>query len=89
MSGQFTGMDIGQVRQLASLMRNKADEIESIMNELTRQLSSTSWMGNDRQQFEQDWSGPHCNSLRNVANGIRDAATRADQNAAQQESASA
>lgn len=89
MSGQFTGMDIGQVRQLANLMRNKADEIESIMNELTRQLGSTSWIGNDRQQFESDWSGQHCNSLRNVANGIRDAATRADQNAAQQESASA
>ncbi len=89
MSGQFTGMDIGQVRQLANLMRNKADEIESIMNELTRQLGSTAWVGPDRQQFEGDWSGQHCNSLRQVASGVREAATRADQNAQQQEQASA
>lgn len=89
MPGQFTGMDIDQVRQLANVMRSKADEIESLMNELTNKLGSTPWVGNDRQQFESDWSGQHCSALRNVANGIREAATRADQNAQQQEQASA
>lgn len=84
----FTGMDIPQVRNLANQMRAKADEIESIMNQLTNQLGQAQWVGNDRQQFEGDWNGQYCTSLRNVANGLRDAATRADQNADQQEQAS-
>lgn len=85
----FTGMDIGQVRNLANQMRAKADEIETIMSTLTSQLGQAQWVGADRQRFEGDWSSQHCTALRNVASAIRDAATAADQNAAQQEQASA
>lgn len=84
----FTGMDIAGVRNLASQMRAKADEIDGLMNQLTSQLGSTQWVGNDRQQFESDWSSQHCNALRNVASALRDAATRADNNAMQQENTS-
>lgn len=84
----FTGMDIPQVRNLANTMRSKADEIEGIMNQLTNQLGQAQWVGPDRQRFEGDWSGQYCTSLRNVAQGLRDAATNADSNAAQQEQAS-
>lgn len=85
----FTGMDIGQVRTLANQMRQKADEIESIMAQLTSQLKQAQWVGPDRQKFESDWDGQYCTSLRNVAQGLKDAASIADQNAQQQEQASA
>lgn len=84
----FTGMDIAGVRNLANQMRSKAEEIESLMTQLTSQLNSTQWVGNDRQQFEGDWSSQHCTALRNVAGALRDAATRADNNATQQENTS-
>lgn len=84
----YTGMDIGQVRTLANQMRQKADEIEGIMNQLTNQLKDAQWLGNDRTTFQGNWDGQYCTSLRNVAQGLRDAATTADQNAAQQEQAS-
>jgi uncharacterized protein YukE len=84
----FTGMDIGQVRTLATSMRSKADEIESIMGQLTNQLKQAQWVGPDRQKFEGDWDGHFCTSLRTVAQGLKDAATAADQNAQQQETAS-
>ena len=84
----FTGMDIPGVRTLATSMKTKADEIEAIMSQLTSQLGSTQWVGNDRQQFEGDWSSQHCTALKNVAQALRDAATRADSNATQQENTS-
>jgi uncharacterized protein YukE len=84
----FTGMDITQVRNLANTMRTKADEIENIMSQLTNQLKGAQWVGPDRQRFESDWDGQYCSSLRNVIQGLQDAATNADQNAQQQEQAS-
>ncbi len=87
MSG-FTGMDIAAVRQLATQMRAKADEIEALMAQLTNQLGGTQWVGNDRQAFEGDWNSHHCGALKNVADALRDAAQRADTNAQQQEQTS-
>lgn len=84
----FTGMDIGQVRSLATQMRSKADEIEGIMGELTSSLSGTAWVGPDRQRFEGEWSSQYCSALRNVAEGLRTAAQTAEGNATQQEQAS-
>lgn len=87
MSG-FTGMDIGQVRAFANQLRTKADEIDGLSRELTSALGNTQWVGQDRQQFEGDWNGQYVSSLKNVADGLRSAATRADGNATQQEEAS-
>lgn len=84
----FTGMDIGQVRQLGQQLNQKADEIEAIMQTLTGQLQAAQWVGQDRQTFESDWTGQYCTSLRTVAAGLRDAATKANSNADQQETAS-
>ena len=84
----FTGMDIGQVRNLSQQMNTSADEIEQIMNTLTNSLGQAQWVGPDRQRFESDWSSQYCSALRNVAEGLRTAATAAEQNATQQEQAS-
>jgi uncharacterized protein YukE len=85
----FTGMDIPAVRQLATTMNQKADEIDALRQQLTNQLGNTQWVGADRNQFSNDWSGMYTNSLNQVAQGLRDAATRASNNAAEQEAASA
>lgn len=84
----FTGMDIGQVRSLASQFKAKADEIESIMSTLTNALGGAQWVGQDRQRFESDWHDQYCGALRNVAEGLRTAAQTAESNAQQQEQAS-
>lgn len=84
----FTGMDIPQVKALATQMRAKAEEIESISRELTNSLGNAQWVGPDRQQFESDWNGQYMTALKNVAQGLKDAAQRADTNATQQEQAS-
>lgn len=84
----FTGMDIGQVRQFAQQLTQKADEIEAIMTMLTGALAGAQWVGTDRTNFESDWNGQHCTALRSVCDGLRDASQRANSNADQQEQAS-
>ncbi len=82
------GLDIEQVRQLSSQLNQKAADIESILSTLTSALNSTQWEGPDANQFRNDWSGQHTSSLRNVANALRDAGAKAQQNAAAQEQTS-
>lgn len=88
MAGQFTGMDIPAVRQLATQMRSKAEEIRSLSQQLTGQLQNTQWVGADRDRFTNDWQSQHVASLNRVAEGLEAAAQAADQNAQQQEQAS-
>lgn len=82
------GADIEEVRQLSSQLNSKAGDIESILGALTNALAGTQWVGPDATQFRNEWSGAHTSALRNVANALRDAASKAQQNAAAQEQAS-
>jgi uncharacterized protein YukE len=84
----FTGMDIGAVRQLASQLTAKADEIEQIYNQLTAALDHVQWVGSDADRFRGDWHGQHRNQLHQVAVALRDASHLATSNANQQEEAS-
>lgn len=84
----FTGMDIAGVRQLATSLNAKADEIDALRQQLTSQLGATQWVGNDRNQFTNDWNGQYTSALNQVAQGLRDAATRANLNANEQEATS-
>jgi uncharacterized protein YukE len=84
----FTGMDIPGVRTLAGQMDQRAEEIRTLMGQLTNVLQSTQWVGPDRERFLSDWQGTHCQQLNNVIQGLTDAANRARVNAQQQEQAS-
>ena len=84
----FTGMDIQAVRNLAQQLQQKAGEIDSLRQQLTGQLDSTPWVGPDRERFHADWTGQYSTALNQVAEGLRDASTRATQNANEQEQAS-
>jgi uncharacterized protein YukE len=85
----FTGMDIPAVRQLSTQMTQSASQIRQLMSTLTNQLNGTQWVGPDRSRFESDWSGTYVQQLTQVASALEEAATRANQNATEQESASA
>jgi uncharacterized protein YukE len=82
-------MDIPAVRTLATQLNAKADEIESIANTLSSQLDGVQWVGIDASNFRNDWHGTHHAQLHAVATALRDASTRANADAAQQEQASA
>lgn len=82
------GLDVQQVRQLSTQLNQKAADIDSILSTLTNALNSTQWEGPDANQFRNEWSGQHTSSLRHVAEALRDAASRASQNATAQEQTS-
>jgi uncharacterized protein YukE len=84
----FIGMDVGAVRNLAGQLKAKAEEINTIANTLSSQLDSVQWVGPDASTFRSDWSGTHRAQLTAVADALGHAATRATQDADQQENAS-
>ena len=89
MSGAITsGMDVGQVRQLAADMNRAADEIRRLGQQITSKLHGTPWAGSDRQRFESDWTGRHVQQLNTVVQALHDASRVATTNAQEQESAS-
>lgn len=82
------GLDVQQVRQLSTQLNQKASDIDSILTSLTSALNGTQWEGPDATQFRNDWTGQHTSSLRQVAQALRDAASKAQQNATAQEQTS-
>ena len=86
MSGTIThGMDIGQVRQLATEMTRAADEIRRLCQQITGKLHNTPWAGPDRQRFESEWTGQHTQQLNTVIQALQDASRKATSNAQEQE----
>lgn len=84
----FVGMEIGAVRQLATQLGAKADEIDQLAAQLTQQLSGTQWVGPDATRFRDDWQSQHVPALRNVSSALRTARDAATRNADEQEQAS-
>lgn len=86
---QFTGMDIAAVRQLSQQLTRSAGDIRQISQQLTGQLQNTQWVGPDQQRFTSDWQGQHVQALNQVVLALEEAGRLANQNADQQEQASA
>lgn len=82
------GLDVQQVRDLATNLDREADTIDQLLSRLTGVLNNTQWTGPDANQFRNDWTGTHSTSLRNVSKNIRETAARARTNAQSQEQAS-
>lgn len=86
--GQYTGMDIGEVRSLAAQLQNAGNEIQQIANRLTSQLEGTPWVGPDRERFVADWRGQHKAGLMQISQALQTASQMATKNANDQEAAS-
>jgi len=84
----FIGMDPQAVRTLATQLNSNADQIDALANALTSQLGNTQWVGTDATSFRTDWESRHRPQLMSVASALREAATRANVNAQQQEQTS-
>lgn len=85
----YEGMDPDAVRAFASQLTNDADQIDTIINALSAQLSGVRWDGADATRFRGEWDGTYRPQLHSVGNALRNAASVANANAAQQEQASA
>lgn len=83
------GMDVDEVRSFAKKLESKADEIEQIINDLTSGLGGVEWKGHDADNFRHEWDTCHRPQLKNVADALRQTASVANNNATQQEQASA
>ena len=82
------GLDVQQVRDLATNLDREADSIDQVLTKLTGMLNNTQWTGPDATQFRNDWQGSHTNALRRVSQALRDTAGIARSNATQQEQTS-
>lgn len=85
---QYIGMDPDEVDDLAAQLQAKASDLETVLSTLTSKLGSTTWVGTDRNRFEEAWQGTISVNLTNAANQLRDAATAATGDANQQRAAS-
>ena len=82
------GLDVQQVRDLATNLDREADSIDQILSKLTGILSNTQWTGPDATQFRNDWQSSHATSLRKVAEALRAVSSQARSNASAQEQTS-
>lgn len=82
------GLDVQQVRDLATNLDREADSIDQILSKLTGVLNNTQWTGPDATQFRNDWQSSHTASLRKVGQALRDTAQLARANAVSQEQTS-
>lgn len=83
------GQDIQQVRDLAGQLNAKAGDIQAVLGQLTSQLHSVDWRGNDADRFRGEWDGTHTAQLKAVISALQQASQTAMSNANQQESTSA
>ncbi len=84
----MVGMDVAEVRALATQLHTASSDITNIVHQLTSKLASTTWVGQDRMNFESDWQSRHVSNLNAVATALQDASQTATRNATEQETAS-
>lgn len=73
---------------MARQLREAAEEITRIEQELTSGLDGVDWTGPDADRFRGQWSGEMVPALQQVMNSVNDLGETADSNAAEQESTS-
>lgn len=84
----YLGQDPDQVRRLAKQLDGNANDINSLISQLTSAVQAVDWNGTDAQQFISDWNGTHVPGLKNVVSALSTAAAVANRNAAEQDAAS-
>ena len=83
------GADVEQLRALAQLFGDKATSLEDVVNSINGQLHSAGWVGEDADAFKSDWDSNLTALVRNVVQSLRACNTSLNQQADEQEKASA
>lgn len=73
---------------MARQLREAAEEITRIEQELTSGLEGVDWTGPDADRFRGQWSGEMVPAMQQIMNSVNDLGDTADRNAAEQESTS-
>lgn len=73
---------------MAVQLREAADEITRIQQELTDGLEGVDWTGPDADRFRGQWSGEMIPALHQIMGAVNDLGDSAERNAAEQETAS-
>lgn len=82
------GMNVEEVRRMATQLREAAEEITRIEQELTSGLEGVDWTGPDADRFRGQWSGEMVPALQQIMTAVDELGDTADRNAAEQESTS-
>ena len=83
------GADVEQLRALAQLFGDKATSLEDVVNSINGQLHSAGWVGEDADAFKSEWDSNLTALVRNVVDSLRERNTSLNQQADEQEQASA
>ena len=83
------GADVEQLRTLAQLFGDKATSLEDVVSSINGQLHSAGWVGEDADTFKADWDSTLTALVRNVVDSLRERNTSLNQQADEQEKASA
>lgn len=73
---------------MARQLREAAEEITRIEQELTSGLEEVDWTGHDADRFRGQWSGEMIPALQQIMNSVNELGETADRNAAEQEATS-
>lgn len=82
------GMNVEEVRRLASQLEEAAEEIGAIQEELTSGLEEVDWTGPDADRFRGQWNGDMVPALQQIMQSVADLGESATRNANEQETTS-
>ena len=82
------GMNVEEVRRMSAQLRDAAEEITRIEQELTGGLAEVDWTGPDADRFRGQWQSEMVPALQQIMNSVTELGDTADRNAAEQESTS-
>ncbi|MCT1437959.1 WXG100 family type VII secretion target [Brachybacterium paraconglomeratum] len=82
------GMNVDEVKRMSGQLRDAAEEITRIEQELTRGLEDVDWTGPDADRFRGQWSGEMVPALQQIMNAVNELGDTADRNATEQEATS-
>lgn len=82
------GMNVEEVKRMSGQLRDAAEEITRIEQELTRGLEDVDWTGPDADRFRGQWSGEMVPALQQIMDAVNELGDTADRNAAEQEATS-
>jgi uncharacterized protein YukE len=82
------GMDVERVRALSAQLGHAAEELQQVATELSAQLTSTAWVGRDRDRFAGRWESSDRPALAAISQQLVQAQQSAASSASLQERAS-
>ena len=82
------GANVEELDNLSRRFDEEANKIEGIMQTIANQVHAVWWQGGDADRFRNEWDTTYSTSLRNICQGLSEAATRCRTQAEQQRQAS-